>query len=319
MCQGQVINFTDTSSTNAIFHAWNLGEGTIDSAQNPTHIYPNAGSYTVRLIVGNITGCLDTAYHLMVVDSISPVDYVPSDTILCEGQTIVLNGYYIHDNATSADWDLGDGFTATDVDPVIHAYDTSGRYNVTLTVHFRACPDVTFAKLIDINAFPTVDLGPDTALCPNGPAIVLTDNINVSNPLAHWTWNTGDSTNSITVRHPGIYTAKVDINGCVTNDSVEVFKDCYIDIPNAFTPNGDGSNDYFLPRQHLSKSAVRFNMTIYDRWGQEVFKTNSLNGRGWDGRFNGKEQPVGVYVYRIEVGFASGTTETYTGNLTLIR
>jgi len=320
VCQGDLINFIDTSATTSIFWAWNFGDGTKpDSTQNPTHIYPNEGGYNVRLIVGNITGCLDTAYHLFVVDSISPVNYIPSDTILCEGQKVILNGYYLHDNALRADWDLGDGFTAFDIDPVTHAYDTAGNYNVTLTVHFRACPDVTFAKQIDINPFPTLNLGPDTSMCPNGPAIMLSDNINVSNPLSHWMWNTGDSTQSIMVTHPGVYTARVEIKGCATSDSVEVFKDCYIDIPNAFSPNNDGSNDYFLPRQLLSSSIVKFRMIIYNRWGQEIFQTTAIDGRGWDGKFNGKDQPLGVYVYRVDVTFASGTSESYTGNLTLLR
>ncbi len=319
VCQGQQILFTDASASTSIFYAWNFGEGTIDSSQNPNIIYPFEGSYVVRQIVGNITGCLDTEYHLIVVDSISPVDYVPSDTVLCEGQTVILDGYYIKDNSLGADWDLGDGFTAVDVDPVVHAYDTSGIYNVTLTVHFRACPDITFAKLITINPFPVLDLGPDTTMCPNGPAIVLGDYINVSNPQARWLWSTGDSANTIHVLHPGVYSAKVDVNGCVTNDSIEVFKDCYIDIPNAFSPNNDGSNDYFLPRQLLSKSIAKFSMTIYDRWGQEIFKTNSINGRGWDGKFNGKDQPFGVYVYRIDLTYTSGSSESYTGNVTLVR
>jgi len=319
VCQGEQVNFTDASAPNSIFHAWDLGEGTIDSAQNPNVIYPFEGIYTVRLIVGNITGCIDTAFKYVVVDSISPVNYIPSDTVLCEGQTIVLDGYYIKDNALGADWDLGDGFTAVNTDPVIHAYDTSGLYNVTLTVRFRACPTVVFSKLVNINPFPALNLGPDTTMCPNGPAIVLTDNVNISNPIARWKWNTGDTTHTIAVRHPGIYSARVNVNGCVTNDSVEVFKDCYIDIPNAFTPNNDGSNDYFLPRQLLAKSVARFSMVIYNRWGQEIFQTSSVDGRGWDGMFNGKEQPMGVYVYRINVTFASGASESYTGNLTLIR
>lgn len=319
VCQGEQVNFTDTSAPNSIFHAWNLGEGTIDSAQNPNVIYPFEGKYTVRLIVGNITGCFDTAYHDIVVDSISPVNYIPSDTVLCEGQTITLDGYYIKDNALGADWDLGDGYTITNTNPVIHAYDTASLYNVTLTVRFRACPTVVFSKLININPFPILNLGPDTTMCPNGPGIVLADNINIGNPLASWKWNTGDSTNTITVRHPGIYTAQVNVNGCTTSDSIEVFKDCYIDIPNAFTPNNDGHNDYFLPRQLLSRSVAKFSMTIYNRWGQEIFQTSALDGRGWDGKFNGKDQPMGVYVYRIQVTFSSGATESYTGNVTLLR
>src|SRR5690606_24968438 len=112
-------------------------------------------------------------------------------------------------------------------------------------------------------------------------------------PEATWMWNTGENSSSILVRHPGIFTAYVDLNGCVTSDSIEVFKNCYIDVPNAFTPNADGSNDYFLPRQLMSNGVSKFKMNIFSRWGQLIFETNNIDGRGWDGRFNGVDQPTG--------------------------
>jgi gliding motility-associated-like protein len=107
--------------------------------------------------------------------------------------------------------------------------------------------------------------------------------------------------------------------GCNASDDVEVSKDCYIDIPNTFTPNNDGVNDYFFPRRFLSAGAVGFDMQVFNRWGQIVFATNNVNGRGWDGKFNGKEQPQGVYIYMINVVFKNARTEKYTGNVTLLR
>ena len=98
-----------------------------------------------------------------------------------------------------------------------------------------------------------------------------------------------------------------------------MIKNCYVDIPNSFTPNGDGTNDYFLPRQLMAKGLNKFRMSVYNRWGQLMFETEQVNGRGWDGRFNDKEQPVGVYVYLIEASFENGVTEKYQGNVTLLR
>jgi gliding motility-associated-like protein len=98
-----------------------------------------------------------------------------------------------------------------------------------------------------------------------------------------------------------------------------VYKDCYVDVPNAFTPDGDGQNDEFFPRQLLSRSVTKFSMQVYNRWGQQVFATTNLAGRGWDGRFNDREQPLGVYIYIIDVSFANDRTEHYQGNVTLIR
>src|SRR5690606_11924070 len=140
-----------------------------------------------------------------------------------------------------------------------------------------------------------------------------------------WMWSTGDTTSYIVVRHPGVYSASVSKEGCYTTDSVEIFKDCYIDIPNSFTPNNDGENDYFLPRQLLSKSVTKFKMQIFNRWGQKVFETDKTDGRGWDGKFNNTDQPLGVYVYIIEVEMSPEGVdhyhgvEKYQGNVTLIR
>lgn len=60
-------------------------------------------------------------------------------------------------------------------------------------------------------------------------------------------------------------------------------------------------------------------MPVFNRWGQLVFETTNLNGRGWDGRLNGQAQPMGVYLYRIEADFSNGRQEHYEGNVTLLR
>ena len=60
-------------------------------------------------------------------------------------------------------------------------------------------------------------------------------------------------------------------------------------------------------------------MTIYNRWGQVVFETEGLDGRGWDGTLNGVPQPQGVFVYMIDGVFKDGQKEHHQGNVTLIR
>jgi len=148
---------------------------------------------------------------------------------------------------------------------------------------------------------------------------VLTDFLNAGTAGASWLWSTGETTSSITVGEPGYYSTTVTIGGCSASDTVFVANDCYMDLPNVFTPNGDGVNDYFYPRQYLTKGITTFSMNIYNRWGQKLFETESIDGRGWDGRFNGKEQPEGVYVYIIEVSFKDGQKEHHQGNVTLMR
>jgi gliding motility-associated-like protein len=60
-------------------------------------------------------------------------------------------------------------------------------------------------------------------------------------------------------------------------------------------------------------------MNIYNRWGENIFTTTAIDGRGWDGKYNGILQPMGVYVYTIDVVFKNNMKKSFTGNVTLIR
>ncbi len=143
---------------------------------------------------------------------------------------------------------------------------------------------------------------------------------NLTNPAIQYKWNTGaTNVHTILVDSPGVYYLTASLNGCSTTDSVQIFNDCYLNIPNTFTPNGDGTNDYFFPRQLLSRSVTHFDMKVFNRWGQIIFQTGNINGRGWDGRFNDKDQPTGVYIYTIDANFTNGRVEQFKGNVTLLR
>ena len=60
-------------------------------------------------------------------------------------------------------------------------------------------------------------------------------------------------------------------------------------------------------------------MNLFNRWGEMVFTTQLLDGRGWDGKYNGKDQAIGVYVYVIDVTFRNGMHKKFQGNVTLMR
>lgn len=86
-------------------------------------------------------------------------------------------------------------------------------------------------------------------------------------------------------------------------------------FPNAFSPNGDGKNDYFTP---IGVFAKTFEMQIYNRWGILIYKTESQE-QGWDGTVNGSPAPEGVYVFKARVvGFKDEEVQK-TGTVTLIR
>jgi gliding motility-associated-like protein len=319
VCTNQMISFTNTSTATGPTYFWDFGDGSTSTLTNTTHTYVNPGTYQVMMVVTDIIPCSDTAWHTIQVDSIPYISFHVTDSVLCEGKSITFTGDYLLEGATATGWDFSDATVMFNKPSIAHAYDSAGVYTVAFAAAYRNCPTVEFTKDITIKPFPGINLGSDTAMCPNSEAIVIGDFANSGNPAANWSWNTGETSSVIAVRHPGIYTAKVDIDGCFNSDSIEVRKDCYIDIPNTFTPNGDGTNDYFLPRQLLSKGVTAFKMSVYNRWGQIIFETTAIDGRGWDGKFNSTDQPTGVYIYLIDATLKSGNHEKYQGNVTLLR
>ena len=87
-------------------------------------------------------------------------------------------------------------------------------------------------------------------------------------------------------------------------------------FPSAFTPNNDGLNDVF--RSTLNFSIKSYEFIIYDRWGKRVFATNK-QGEGWKGDFNGKSQPVGVYIWSVNYITANDKKKVLKGTVTLLR
>ena len=86
-------------------------------------------------------------------------------------------------------------------------------------------------------------------------------------------------------------------------------------IPNSFTPNGDGINDHF----GIYGEGIRdFTMNIYNRWGQLIFESNSLNDK-WNGTYDGALVPNGTYVYHIVSKAAEGRTQVKKGSVLLYR
>jgi|GEM_PF-709455 len=142
-----------------------------------------------------------------------------------------------------------------------------------------------------------------------------------------WEWDFGDGTRSNeqnpihTYSRPGTYTitlTTLDVLGCMSSHSVivEVESSYRIMIPNAFTPNGDGLNDTFIPQMRGIKE---FEMHIFNKWGELIYSTFNRDDSGWDGTLRGTMSPNGNYVYKIVFKAEDDETGTRTGVFTLIR
>ena len=105
-----------------------------------------------------------------------------------------------------------------------------------------------------------------------------------------------------------------DANGCVAS-ATRYFEFVDIKIPNVFTPNGDGDNDGWTPTNTMNYPDLIF--YVFDRYGRKV--GTYREGQFWDGKYNGSDQPFGVYVYELEAVTEAGKIVTKRGNITLIR
>jgi gliding motility-associated-like protein len=150
--------------------------------------------------------------------------------------------------------------------------------------------------------------------------------------IISWKWSFGDGTFSSQQTPPAHlfpatpfekkYLVSLEIKnnkGCfdTVSRSITKLQSCYIAIPNAFTPNGDGINDYLYPINAFS--VVDMHFMVFDRFGQAVFETRSPTNK-WDGRINGQQAPAGVYIwtFRFTDGI-SGKKIFMKGTSVLIR
>jgi len=223
------------------------------------------------------------------------------DTTICYGIKYILNP---GSGFKSQVWNTGDTSKTIAVDKSgtywVHTVDTNncrGADTVTITVK----PEIA------------VHLARDTAICSQA-SITL----NATVPGATYQWQDGSRDSILTVTEPGLYWVMVSKDGCSVKDTSFV-RDCSTSVyfPEAFTPNGDGLNDYFRP---IGPLLSKFTLTIFNRWGQQVFNTNNQE-TSWDGTFKGSPCPAGVYTYiaTYELLYEPGNTGKVHGNVTLIR
>lgn len=178
--------------------------------------------------------------------------------------------------------------------------------------------------------FPTeinVDLGNDLEI-NLGETVELEVNSNSIN--ASITWNVDSCQNcpilELTPLNTTAYEVFVQdsITGCSDSDVIYVYvsKERKLFIPNAFSPDGDGYNDFLTIFGDTRSITNIKNFRIFNRWGAEVFsKQNMLlneETEGWDGFLNGKKMGSGVYIYLAEIEFIDGEVEVFRGDITLM-
>ncbi|MEO5673351.1 MAG: gliding motility-associated C-terminal domain-containing protein [Chitinophagales bacterium] len=260
----------------------------------------------------NIAGIyFDTLFSYMSCDSevvthliVYPAPQVDlgNDTALCEGSSVMLYA--------------GSGFQdylwQDQSDQPSFVADDSGSYWVLVT-NSSGCTAYDTLLVTSIYPLPDHFLPPDTFICGNIPLTIQVPDFN------KYLWNDGDTNNFQVFTQEGIYSLEVhDIYGCSGSDSVSIVNACDKDIlvPNAFTPNNDGTNDIFLPV--IIKNLVSYHMIIFNRWGRKVFESVD-SSVGWNGFEYDLPGEIGAYYWSVEYTVAGSAKNSIHGNVTLLR
>jgi len=320
LCEGSPLNLTCNTGGTIV---WSGPNNFSSAQQNPSIANAQqitAGTYTV--IVTNAGGCSGSAITNVVINplptSVSPV-MVSGCAPLCVNfaNTSTVSG--------TCNWNFGDGTTSADCNPT-HCFNGEGTFSALVIVTDNNVCKVNSTSTFIVYPFPHADFyatpQPTTIL---EPEVHFTD-ASSGAVIISYNWNFGDQNTSAqqspthTYENAGNYPAMLIVtsdHGCkdtvikiiVVEDDFEIF------VPNAFTPNADGTNDVFMPK---GVGINEYQLLIFDRWGNQIFVSEDLY-KGWDGTVRGEEVQQDVYVWKINLTNNKGLKKELSGVVSLLR
>lgn len=307
-------------------YAWSGPNGFSSTTQNPTLPNGVAGTYTVTVTVSN--GTTASASTTVVIWP-SPIVNASNDSPVCPDSPIQLLASVNDTTGITYAWSggLGNALPSNVADPVIDSAQTTdnGIYTVTVTdangCTATANTDVTITALPIVAAWiGAVGETYDTTFIQT--PLVISAGATEADVVYNWSpniWlqNPNISTTNVVPDSVGTRTYIVTAmrGGCSVQDTVYLLVlPSQYNLTNAFTPNGDGSNDGFFPLLNGASRVIKFK--VFDRWGAVVYEGSTP----WDGTYKGQDCPRDVYVYLAEVFVPdTGVTRLLYGDVTLIR
>lgn len=344
VCVGTPVTLAGTMS-GASSAAWSGGAGTFspDNASlnvvyTPTASEYASGSVTLTLTASAGGGCPSTSDSVTLTFSQSPVVDFSGDTLLgCPGHCVDFTDLSTVSGSSVIDswaWDFGDGSATVSEQNFSHCYTTSGNYSVSLTVISNNGCSASSVKNNYIQVFPEPSASFDPS--PN-PAEALAPDITMSNlsssDVTHWIWNFGDGSSLDSTTYSPTHTYSGDTatsyavtllvsnaGGCVDSvqQVVSIGPGFTFYIPNSFTPNNeDEHNKFFFA---YATGVTKFEMRIFDRWGNQVFHSTDLNEK-WDGTVDKSKtiSQTDVFVWKVSLTNVFKKSLDYVGTVTLMR
>lgn len=265
----------------------------------------------------SLAGCKSEDSVLVTVRPKPVFSINPVTSNVCEGNELKI----MASGGSSYQW-LNAGTNDPTGQEVRIIPDESGSYSVIISDEFCNMID-TLSSSVIVNPLPHMSVSKSNDIdCKTSIARIEVSGVDRVDWMADPTIiETGmDFIRVAPFKNTVYFMAGYDQNGCMVEDSVLISvsntgSDELTKIPNAFSPNMDGKNDCF---GGLNLGALSdFQLTIWNRWGQKVFQTGTQSNC-WDGRFNGKDQPEGTYIYQLHGKSICGVIDK-KGTLQLIR
>lgn len=290
-------------------YTWSGGQ----SGTDPTDLCFGANIITVT----DATGCSvsDTVY-ISATDTV--VAQVPTNTVICEGDSVYLDGTILGSGVTSFAWYNADTtiFTTSEDTTLLLGV---GNYRYILIATNGSCSDTTFYDFSVVEN-PSVGLAASMAIYKDEIKKIRVDN---QDSVYQYYWSPGTNLSDSTIAEPTTDTREsityvlnvIDTTGCNFNDSIRVVYYPDLEVPSGFSPNGDGTNDVWNIR--MLEEFPNASVKVYNRWGELLFEQTNGYKEPWDGKFNGEKLPVGTYYYVIDL--KDSRYENLTGPITIIK
>jgi len=331
-CGPYIASFTNTSGFSHTVGAagfttfkWLFGDGTSYSGTNPpTHTYAASGTYTVLLVMTDSTSCNspDTVKRTLNMNSITVAAKFFAPDSVCKNAIVTFDDSSSH-GATYL-WDFGDGNTSTAATGK-HIFDSVGTFTVMYVVSNPASCNGsdTFRKQITVLDIPTANFSFSPLVAQTNVPTTFT-NLSVNATRYAWVFGDGDLSSEVNPVHQFRRSGNYNVCLYARNRSncpaflcrtVTADVKPLADLPSAFSPNGDGSNDILYVR---GAGIASMDLQIFNRWGVLLFESKD-QATGWDGTYNGQPQPIEAYAYVLHVTFIDDTKFVKKGNVTLLR
>jgi len=293
-----------------------------------------AGSYQIAVAKGSDGNTLTNQcdYAMVAGSSLpfeigTPVSASFNYTIAygCNQDTIQLN-YLPAGGVNQSVWNIDTAFASSALSPDI-VETVFGLKNVQHIVSNGFCSD-TLNKTINLDNLLTAAFTAPNEVCPKN--VIAFINNSIGN-IVSYHWDFGDGTSSMDqnpskhlfpdTREATSYSVQLIIQdqmGCqdTATEQITRLQTCNISVPNAFSPNGDGKNDYLYPLNAYNTTNLEFQ--VFNRYGQLVFETRDWTKK-WDGRMNGHPAETGTYVWMLSYTDGSGKKLSQRGTTILIR